>query len=209
MSRGDFLKTCGFLGGSVVLTVVAPSLAKAMLIEGDPSKEVMRAKLSGEVGEVTDFDVDEFRLETGVELSDEYVAPFRLKIRGAEFDFVALPPTMDAEGEPVDGERLFLQNNENWVELVKSLDKVRNVVVWRFPKETSSSELETSIWDYQMIFWYPALAKNWLSSGFNGPVFAPPTEMAGMIPGYIREEDQGVMIVKGSFPETAKNALFF
>jgi hypothetical protein len=187
---------------------------------GTPTEKPNIKNLVAEIDEIKNFDVKYFKMETGVDLADGYITPFKLSVEGAGFNFVALPMIVNEIGKAVDNERLFLQTDGTWVELVKSLKKPENIIMWQYPPT------DEPVWPYpsngepdengvvfaeilEPVVWYSASSVGTEVQDGVMAVFAPPSEMDGVIPGYIRNErTDGILIVGSSLPDGAKKSLF-
>jgi hypothetical protein len=204
--RKDFLNLVKIVGAAAVLTACSLEIDGTSQVDIDESlndpvaTEVSpREIFSADMKENESFNVSEFKLETGIELADEQIASFVVEVKGVEFSFVALPAVLDAEGNVTSEERLFFQD-ESWEDLFKGVNESGDLVVWQTPDWFSELGAEA-------VLWYPATQAGWESTETGIATFAPPKNMEGLIDGYGRDLDGGIVIPKDVFLDRAGKAL--
>ena len=208
-SRQDFLNLLKVVGAATVLTACGLEIdGNTPQVELDESlnepvatEVAPRASFSAEIKENEDFDVAQFRTETGVELTDEQIVSFVVEVEGVDFDFVALPVVLDAEGKIASEEKLFFQMGSSWESLFKGEVESGDLVVWQTLPDISGEGGEP-------VFWYPATEEGWQLPESGMAAFSPPTKMEEMIPNYTRNLDGGIYIDREAFPEGMRRALF-
>jgi len=123
----------------------------------------------------------------------ESVSPFGIKVDATTFDFVLVPQAVDDGGVVLAAERLSLNVNGSWQELVRreaaNPADGQNYVVWDYVPETESAALT------EPVLWYRADA-----SQIELLAFAPPTPLASQI-NFDRSQGLGVEIPYSAVPE--------